>query len=505
MEGRMNPEKENRPVRPTRGIGWRVLLQSLLFILIVVAVNVLSFRYYERFDWSRSDSFRLATQTQQLLRSLRGDVLITVFYSPTQLSVESLLSRDIDGFMREIVFSGKPKVRVEYVDPTRQIQRAREVAARLGFSPEESVFAVEYDGRSQVVPLADMGEFDFTAAAGGGPPRVTAFRGEQVLASMLLALLDPGERKIYFLQGHGEPALDDDSPVSLFLQYVRRQNAGLAPLNLATLEAVPDDAAAVVIIGPRYDISEKEMRILLDFWEKQEGRFLLFLNPDARTPNLHKLAAAAGIEVRDDRVLRIVPLNFAIGIVRDVSGTFTSSSDIVKRLQGVNAYLPDPVQSLAVLDPAPERVQARPLLLADEAYWGETDYVTDESKGVAYDDGVDTGYPVILAMSSDRSGLQDDRLEIPAAKMLVVGNAGFLRNDFLAGPGGQAANLDFALSGLNWLLDRHRLTGVVPKTPVEFTLTLGPEQLGTIALYTMIVIPGAVAVLGLLVWWRRRV
>jgi ABC-type uncharacterized transport system involved in gliding motility auxiliary subunit len=107
-------------------------------------------------------------------------------------------------------------------------------------------------------------------------------------------------------------------------------------------------------------------------------------------------------------------------------------------------------------------------------------------------------------MSSDRSGLQDDRLEIPAAKMLVVGNAGFIRNDFLAGPGGQVANLDFALSGLNWLLDRHRLTGVVPKTPVEFTLTLGPEQLGAIALYTMIVIPAAVALLGLLVWWRRR-
>lgn len=498
-------KKPDRPLRPTRGLGLRVLMQVVLMTVIVIAVNYLSYHTYLRWDFSRSNEFRLAVQTQQILRSLRGEVTLILFNSPSQPSVENLLARDLDGFFREIVFSGKPKIRLETVDPTRQIQRAQEIATRYGFHPSESVLVVEYDDRFRVVPLADFGDFDFSPTAAGELPRVVAFRGEQILASTLLGLLDPTERTVYFLQGHGEPSLGEGSPISLLIDYTRRQNTLVAPLNLAVRESVPEDAAALFIVGPQYDLSESEGDALLRYWQEQEGRLFLLLDPDVDTPRLRELARAAGIEVQPTRVLRTVTMNFAIGIIRDVAANFVGGSDIVARLQGVNAYFPDPVQSLGIIDPAPERTQVRPLVQAEESYWGEIDHVTDENRGVAYDDGTDIGFPVFLALSSDRSGIKDDRLEIPAAKMLVVGSDRFIWDSFLAGPGGQGANLDFVMSGLNWLLDRHRLTGVVPKTPREFTLTLGPDQLGTMALYTMVVIPGVVALLGLLVWWRRRV
>jgi hypothetical protein len=498
------PDKK-RALRPTRGLGLRVFMQVVLMAVIVGAVNYLAYHTYTRWDFSRSNEFRLAVQTQQILRSLRGEVTLILFNSPSQPSVENLLARDLDGFFREILFSGKPKIRLETVDPVRQIQRAQEVATRFGFHPSESVLVVEYDDRFRVVPLADFGDFDFTPTAAGELPRVVAFRGEQVLASTLLGLLDPAERTVYFLQGHGEAPLGEGSPISLLIDYVGRQNAQVAPLNLAVREGVPEDAAALFIVGPQYDLSERERDALLRYWREQEGRLFLLLDPDVETPRLHEVSRAAGIEVQPTRVLRTVTLNFAIGIIRDVAASFVGSSDIVARLQGVNAYFPDPVQSLGVIEPAPERIQVRPLVQADETYWGERDHVTDETRGVSYDDGVDIGYPLFLALSSDRSGLKDDRLEIPAAKMIIVGNDRFIWDSFLAGPGGQGANLDFVMSGLNWLLDRHRLTGVVPKTPREFTLTLAPDQLGTIALYTMVVIPGVVALLGLVVWWRRRV
>ena len=501
----ISSEPRHRPIQQTRGLGWRVTMQVILMAIIVGAVNYVAYHSYARWDFSRSDEFRLAVQTQQVLRSLRGEVTLILFNSPSQPSVENLLARDIDGFLREILFSGKPKIRLETVDPTRQIQRAQEIATRYGFAPTQSVLVVEYDGRFRVVPLANFGDFDFGPTAAGELPRVVAFRGEQVLTSALLGLLEPVERTIYFLQGHGEPPLTEGTSITLLLDYIQRQNARVAPLNLAAREEVPEDAAALFVVGAQYDVSENERDALLRYWREKEGRLFLLLDPDASTPRLAEVAAAAGIEVQPTRVLRTVTLNFAIGIIRDVAGTFVGRSDVVTRLQGVNAYFPDPVQSLKIMEPAPERTQVRPLVQAEEPYWGEVDHVTDENRGVAYEDGVDVGFPVFLALSADRSGLQDERLEIPSAKMIVVGNDRFMWDSFLAGPGGQGANLDFVMSGLNWLLDRHRLTGVVPKAPREFTLALSPDQLGTIALYTMVVIPGAVALLGVLVWWRRRV
>jgi ABC-type uncharacterized transport system involved in gliding motility auxiliary subunit len=81
----------------------------------------------------------------------------------------------------------------------------------------------------------------------------------------------------------------------------------------------------------------------------------------------------------------------------------------------------------------------------------------------------------------------------------VVGNSQFALDESRS-----PAGLDFLLSASNWLLDRGRLTGVAPKTVQHFTLNLTDSQLGTITLYTMFVIPGAAALLGLIAWLRRR-
>jgi len=484
--------------------GGKVFLQATVMLLVVFAVNYLGFHYYDRWDFSRSQDFRLAMHTRQILRAMKQDAQITVYFSPTQASYETLIARDIGSLLREIEFSGKPKVGIEYIDPTRNLQRAQEMQAKHGLVADENVIIVEYDGRSKIFPVADMADFDFSPLAAGEPPRVVVFRGEQVLASALLAVIDPEPRKVYFLQGHGQPPMGPNSPISLLVDYIGRQNAEVAPLPLASFGVVPQDATAVFSIGARYDLTEEELQALREYWEN-DGRLFLLLDPASSTPHFHALAADAGVVVQDTRVLRTVPLQMAlVGIVRDVAGFFLPNSDITKRLEGVNTYFPDPVQSLVAGKKTPEGVHLRPLIQAEEAYWGETEYETDSEKGVAYDDGIDTGYPVYLAFSSDRGGIGDDRVDIQRSKMITVGSSRFVLDEFVAGPGGGVANLDFVISGLNWLLDRNRLTGVVAKAPVEFKLTLTNTQLGQVAFYTMVVIPGTAALLGILVWWMRR-
>jgi hypothetical protein len=505
MEGGMSKGEKGGKGKTSApgGVGWLVGVQVVLVVLLLVAVNYLGFHHYERWDFSRSQKFRLATTTQQLLRQLQEPLKITVYFSPGQFSLESLIARDVGALLKEWQFSGKPHVEIETVDPTRDLRRAQEVQARLGFSAEENLLVLEYQGRKKFLPIMQMGDFDLTSAQTGGAPRVAAFRGEQALASALLELLDPEARKVYFLQGHGEPDLAEGSPMSIWLRYIARQNAVTLPLRTADAAGIPEDADMVVVFGPQYDLTAREIGFLQSYWENQ-GRLLILLDPDAPTPNLRSFVEGVGIVPEQNRVLRVVPLAFAMGIFRDVTGEFLAESEITKRFAGVNSYFPEPVQSLAPAQKRPEGTQLRGLIAATEPYWGEFDFEPADGEGVAYNDGIDRGYPVLLAMAAELGSIGDDRVEIQNSKMVVVGSMRFALDENLGGAEGGVANLDFLVSSLNWLLDRNRLTGIVAKPPGEFRLALSEGQLQRIALYTMVLIPGAAALLGVVVWFRRR-
>jgi hypothetical protein len=355
------------------------------------------------------------------------------------------------------------------------------------------------------VPMADMADFDLTPLASGQPPRVTAFRGEQALTNAIISLLNPDRLKAYFLQGHGEPVVEGMTPLSTFKDYLERQNVRVAPLSLASLDSLPADCAALFIVGAKYDLNEREAAIINKYAADKGGRLLVLLDPAAKTPLLHRILQESGITPLDNRVLRIVRLPLEVGVVRilrDVTGVMLDGNSVTKRMAGTQILLEGATQSLEfnVQKSQAAGVQIWPLIQAEEEFWGEFEYVTDEKKGVRYDDGTDVGFPVFVAAAAARGGVSDDRVEVENAKLVVVGNSTFALDETPL----KQSSLDFLLSASNWLLDRGRLTGVAPKTVQHFTLNLTDTQLRSITFYTMIVIPGVAALLGLIAWLRRR-
>ncbi len=485
---------------PRRTIRLNVALQVVAMLVLLVAVNYFSFNHYARADFSRSQKFTLSEQTRRVLRELKKPVRITVFFSPTVLSPETGLFPDVQNLLKELIFSGRNKIEVEYVDPTRNLSRARELQEQYKFSVSENVLILDYDGRSKFVPVSEMADFDMSPVESGDPPRLLAFKGEQALTNGMIALISPERLKVYFLQGHGEPAIVERTPLSVFKDYVERQNVSVAPLSFASLDSVPADCAALTIVAPQFDLEEREALILEKYW-KEKGRLLVLLDPKAKTPRLTSLLKQAGVTPVDDRVLRTVRLPFATGILRDVTAEFLPKNAITKRMAGINILLPGATQSLD-MDGAQAQnagVQLWPLIRASDEFWGEMDYVTDEKKGVRYEEGKDIGQPLYVALAAARGGVTDDRVEVESAKLIAVGSCEFALDAALNQQG-----LDFLLSAMNWLLDRGQFTGVMPKTVKHFSLNLSDAQLGSIALYTMIVIPGIAAFAGLVVWWRRR-
>jgi len=529
-----------------RSVRLRVMMQIAAALIMVGSIVGWSLNHYRRYDFSRSHKYELSSQSKEMMWFLKSPVRVIVYFSPSSLSPGAELYGDISALLREFQFYAHHyrDLTVERIDPLREPARAHELQARYKFSGGENVIIVEYNGRSTIIPAPEMGEYDTAPTQYGDRPRLVAFRGEQILTSALIALIEPASnKKAYFLQGHGE-GLPGIPPLQLAGQNLKRQNITVAPLNLADADSVPKDAALVVIEGAHFDPLPDEIAALKSYW-KAGGHLMILLDPTGETPALDAFLAESGnIIPRNDRVLRLVNLGGAMGILRDVTGEFFAGSEITSRLVGLNILMSGNTRSLAINDqrdkllanpipippsattpstnmmgsshtnaafntPVTKTIQdanqgtpqgtTRPLIRGIHGFRGCSNYANADNKGITFDPARDNFFPVIIAAMTDLGGVHDDRLALGASRMVVVGNCEFLKDKYLAETG-----LDFFSSAMNTLIDRTRLTGTTPKTKEFFTLNLDDQQLRFLALWTMLAIPMAAALLGIIVLWRRR-
>jgi ABC-type uncharacterized transport system involved in gliding motility auxiliary subunit len=87
-------------------------------------------------------------------------------------------------------------------------------------------------------------------------------------------------------------------------------------------------------------------------------------------------------------------------------------------------------------------------------------------------------------------------------RLVLIGDSDLARNDVLA----QIPNGQFLLlNAVNWLAEEEALIAIGPKTgPQQQSIRLSRLQEGTVCLGTLVLIPAAIALAGLIVWSRRR-
>ena len=487
----MNPPRTRIKI----GVGLQILSGVIIYLLL----NHLAFIHYERFDFSRSQKFALASQTKSVLKEFKQPLKIIIVCSPTFVSPAAGLLPDLRNLMTEFLFNKRENLLVEYVDPTRNLTRAEDLKTKYNLSRIDDLIILEHDGSHRLANILDTGEFDFSMIPHGGAPVLLAFRGEQTLTTSMLQLLNPDTETVAFLQGHGEP--DPLRQLSTFTKAIEEQNARIQLLSLASSDTVPPEVTAIVIAAAKSDLDERESAVL-SAWLRSGGRMLVLLDPNATTPNLHSMLATAGIIPQDDRVLRVIQLPFATGILRDVTGQVLQDAEITRRLEGINILFPGATQSLTFDSELSEKdkIRIRPLVKPAEEFWGETNYAPNQPEGVQYEDGIDHGQPLVIAASADRNAVEDDRVKVQSPRLIVIGTSQFA---FDASLTPQA--LDLLVGSINSLINRSAVSGITPKTSIRFLLQLTDEQLYQLALIVLIAMPSASAFLGFIVWFRRRV
>jgi ABC-type uncharacterized transport system involved in gliding motility auxiliary subunit len=204
---------------------------AVLVLGILVALNWIGSRQNKRWDLTEASQFSLSDQTRQILQGLDRPVTFRVFYVGS--------SQEHRDRLTEYTYLSS-QVNVEYVDAERNPIEAQKYEITT-----VPTILIEYEGRTE---RATSGE-------------------EQTLTNALKRVIGGQPKKMYFLQGHGEPDPNgsDGEGYSALVGALRSDNFEVAPLTLAQQGTVPADATVVVIAGPTTDPLPAELDALRAF------------------------------------------------------------------------------------------------------------------------------------------------------------------------------------------------------------------------------------------------
>jgi hypothetical protein len=480
-------------------IGFNVLAQIVLVLFLAAMVNSIAFKHYARWDFSRDQKYALSDKTKRFLDTLKAKVRITIFFPPG-----TPISTDVQNLLTEYQYAGKGKVDIEHIDPERNLSRAKELFDKYKVVTDEPLLIVDYEGRNKTVKASEMADIDQSGMAIGEGPRVAAFKGEQVITGAMIDLVEGKKKTLGYVLGHKEPPLTEGSAISVLKTFIENENIQFKELNLLDLDAVPEDVKTVVIIGPQYDFSEREMKVLRNFWDKQ-GRILLLLDPAAKTPKLNAFVNELGVKANDDRLMVFLRTGIQeLALTRDVQARFLGDSPITKRLADVRALFLGGTSSLTL---EADRVRAanirlEPLIQAEKGYFAETDYNTDDQAKLQADAKRDNNTPLTIGAAIEKGGSADERVQVNSSRLVVVSNATFIQDNAITQ---DQQGLDFISGSVNWLLSREQLIGIAPKVSKPLTFSLDGDALARLRWIVLVFMPLIPAVIGTVVWWQRRV
>jgi ABC-2 type transport system permease protein len=490
--------RSRKKIRRVR-IGFNVLAQIVLVLFLVAMVNSIAFKHYARWDFSRDQKYALSDKTKRFLDTLKGKMRITVFFPPA-----TPITTDVQNLLTEYQYAGKGKIDIEHIDPERNLSRAKELFDKYKVVTDEPLLVVDYEGRDKTVKASEMADIDQSGMALGEGPRVAAFKGEQAITSAMIDLVEGKKKTLGCVLGHKEPPLTEGSAISVLKTFIENENIQFKELNLLDLDAIPEDVKTVMIIGPQYDFSDREMKLLRNFWDKQ-GRILLLLDPSAKTPKLDAFVSELGVKVNDDRLMVFLRTGIQeLALTRDVQARFLGDSPITRRLADVRALFLGGTSSLTL---EPDRARAaniriEPLIQAEKGYFAETDYNTDNQAKLQADAKRDDNTQITIGAAIEKGGSADERVQLNSSRLVVVSNATFVQDNAITQ---DQQGLDFISGSANWLLSREQLIGIAPKVSKPLTFSLNGDALARLRWIVLVFMPLIPAVIGTVVWWQRRV
>jgi ABC-type uncharacterized transport system involved in gliding motility auxiliary subunit len=446
--------------------GSSAIVTALLAIAILGMVAFLGTRHYWRFDWSEQKVHSLSDQSRKVLAGLGEDVHVLALVPRLEMEpVREFLDRyayESDRFL------------VEYADPNVRPGLVEE----RGISPDQLA-----GGLVQITIGKDS--VDVTELT------------EQNITNAMVKLTRTGEKVVYFLEGHGERAIEKEpgdqvDGYARAAAALRNENYRVEALLLAAKGEVPADADVVVIAGPTRPLLDVEYEAL-DHYLARGGALLAMVDPRAGTDLVDQLATW-GVELGENVVVDRTLALFGRAI-SPFAGSYDPNHEITRDMTEPTLF--HDVRSATPL--ADTDGDFTELVFTGDASWAERDLERLDAEGVATMEEGDLPGPVSVAVVGTPAISVDDEDAAPP-RLAVFGDADFASNELLDA----YRNRDLFLNTVNWLMGDVEAISIRPNVSRASRFQLTAEQFQSIRSLSLFVLPEAIAVLGVFVWWSRR-
>ena len=370
------------------------------------------------------------------------------------------------------------RVTVSYVDPVLNPKFASQYTDSSVYS--NSVIVVG-EQRSKVVSYADIYEssYDYTTYQS----TTTGYDGEGQITSAMAYVVSEDVPKVYLTTGHGEGSFS-----YTVNGYLEKGNIETAELNLMDVDAVPEDAACLVIYAPQNDFSTDDRDKVIAYLE--QGGNVIFIGGGTETPltNCEEILAYMDITMTDGFVVEGSADHYY-----SVPFYLLPEVEVHSYTSGIygSYYVFAPYANGLVVPESTDTIAYENILTTSEASYIKS--YTSES--YEKEEG-DAEGPFAIGVEAVKTLEETDatlvafscsQLFTDSASQMVGGSNQQLLINMLSSFGGHEVNVS------------------IPVKSFEVSyLTLSQSDIVLLTLVTTILLPVACLILGFVIWFKRR-
>jgi ABC-type uncharacterized transport system involved in gliding motility auxiliary subunit len=437
----------------------------LIVITAVAVVNVLADRFNKSYDATSNKRYSLSDQTAKVVKGLKQDATITYFDQSTRFRAGKDVLDDYANL--------SPRVKVEYIDPDKNPQAAREAGIRSFGTAVVQIGTKKEEAKSMT---------------------------EEGITGAFIRDLKSNTRTVCFVTGSGEHQIDDSDRggLSRFKDLLTKDNYESKTISLLQKAEVPNDCTTLVVAGPTRNYEQPEVEAIKTYVEGGGRAFLMLDAPlkagrseIADNDALANVLQSWGVTLNKDLILDLNPIGQLVGLGPQVAlVTRYESQPIVSELKGTATGFPLS-RSLEIKNTDKSNVQK--LFDSSSSSLATTNL---SSATVSVDDPKNKKGPLTIgAAGSYNTGKENSQ-----GRFVVVGSSSWLSNGFVTFNG----NSDLALNTINWLSSDEDLISIRPKEREDRRITMTRAQLSWVRAVSQFLLPAIVVVAAIGVWWKRR-
>jgi ABC-type uncharacterized transport system involved in gliding motility auxiliary subunit len=437
----------------------------VVVLAIVTVANVLANRYVKTYDTTANKRYSLSDQTVKIIKGLKEDAKLTYFDQGTRFQQ----AKD----QLDLYANLSPKVHLEYVDPDKKPQLARE---------------------------AGIKNYGTTIVQIGAKKEEAKSTSEEGITGAFIRVLKNKTRTVCFVTGSGEHQIDDSNRngYSRLKELLGKDEYTSKSISLLQKAEVPGDCTVLVVAGPTSDYQQPEVDAIKKYVE-ESGRALFLLDPPlkfgrseiADNDALTALLQSWGVTLEKDLILDLNPIGQIVGVGPEVAlVSHYESHAIVNEMKGSATGFPL-ARSMDVKNA--DKTTVDKLFSSSENSLATSKL--NSPKVDPNDPKNKKGPMTIAAAGSYKTGKENT-----PGRFVVIGSSAWAANSFINFNG----NRDLALNTMNWLSSDEDLISIRPKEREDRRITMTRAQMNWVRITSQFLFPLVVVIAGVTVWWRRR-